>query len=73
MNQRKHGDFISSLGLEINQDPLQSSLGHPVTQLHLDPKLQAVKLGHMARECFFIWNKMLCSTLFSIVNKEMGK
>ena len=32
-----------------------------------------VKLRHVTGKCFFIQNRMLCSILFSIVNKEMGK
>ena len=32
-----------------------------------------VKLRHMTGKCFFIQNRMVCSILFSIVNKEMGK
>ena len=32
-----------------------------------------VKLRHVTGKCFFIQNRMLCSILFSIVNKEIGK
>ena len=58
INQRNHGHRATSVVSEINPGPLQSSLMHVVTQLHPNPKLQALMVMGLT------WRKMMMTLTF---------